>query len=431
MIEIEDVQRGVLNLPFARWSQTNWTGKDVFLQAKGMTSAERRRAFKLLIERLLNQTDDSLITIALSARGLLQFGVNPGVVALLPEEFVEGSHTRTHLLNDPPPTEWQHSLGESKWDILIMHMAPKREHYFKEQLLAILSIDRKDWVVDSVDTYGERDPKPFGIPDGISNPTLRGSGQEVKPGNGVPDKRSKNGWRELAAGEVLFGYPNEEGEFPGATAAREILANGSFLVWRKIQHNDDSFEKLTAKVEGAEATIFGRDKKGRAPGHDPKKQQNDFTYEETSLEVPANAHIRRANPRLGNHFDREPFRTLTNSHRILRRGVQYDGGTIFRCYQTNIENQFEFIQREWLNGGERFHQGKLRDPIAGNRPRNQSGDPTDPNTTISRYDPSPKGSSPKKEVCYKGEVTTVLGSFYGFVPGYRVLRGLADGRWES
>ncbi len=441
MIELEDVQQGIINLPFRRWVQGNasWAahGHDLFLRATGQTTETRQAAFAELLEARRAISDDSLITIALSATGLLRFGVNPGLVALLPEEFVEGAHTRGQLLDDPPLQEWDKELREPNWDVLVMHLAPKRAEFNSSRKWIDEICSSASWTHHCQPTTTSARPEPFGVRDGISNPTLRGSGQVLTSGHGVPDPLGKDGWRELAAGEVVFGYPNEEGLFPGATAAREIVANGSFLVWRKIQHHDDAFERLATSVaeqlklpweqgkrEEVLSTIFGRDSKG-VPGGLPTKT-NDFTYRNGGTQVLANAHIRRSNPRLGENFAGEPFRALTNGHRILRRGVQYKGGTIFRCYQTNIENQFEFIQREWLNSGERFGQGSLRDPIAGNAPRKEDGNLEDSEGGAFQY-----GASTDQQVCYQKEVTKVVGSFYGFVPGHRVLDGLARGRWSA
>ena len=92
---------------------------------------------------------------------------------------------------------------------------------------------------------------------------------------------------------------------------------------------------------------------------------------------PFSAHIRKVYPRDDVPLDRAPgspdpcdARNLLNevdtqTHRILRRGIPYgpvsestpdapkpddvDRGLLFLCYQTSIQNQFEFVQACWAN----------------------------------------------------------------------------------
>jgi deferrochelatase/peroxidase EfeB len=93
---------------------------------------------------------------------------------------------------------------------------------------------------------------------------------------------------------------------------------------------------------------MGRTRAGDAlarPGHD-----NDFTFEDDpgGARCPVGAHIRRANPR-------KPGLGL---HRLIRRGMPYVGtperpesrGLYFVAMNASIENQFEFLQKAWING---------------------------------------------------------------------------------
>jgi deferrochelatase/peroxidase EfeB len=76
------------------------------------------------------------------------------------------------------------------------------------------------------------------------------------------------------------------------------------------------------------------------------------------------AHIRKAYPR-----DEvtvavaEDSESDTQTHRLLRRGIPFGGsfgaavgggihdprGLLFQCYQRSIEDQFEFVQSQWVN----------------------------------------------------------------------------------
>jgi deferrochelatase/peroxidase EfeB len=86
--------------------------------------------------------------------------------------------------------------------------------------------------------------------------------------------------------------------------------------------------------------------------------------------------VRRTNPR-----DHEGFFAgkLVDRHRIIRRGRAYgaplpegaledDGverGLVFKCYQADIERQFEVIQSRWIADGDPFALGHDRDPTVG------------------------------------------------------------------
>lgn len=90
-----------------------------------------------------------------------------------------------------------------------------------------------------------------------------------------------------------------------------------------------------------------------------------FEYEEVDgkgFRCPAHAHIRKVNPRgttPHNPLESEP-KALEEErrHRIARRGIPYGEqedvganpvGLLFMCYQSDIKEQFEFIQRSWAD----------------------------------------------------------------------------------
>ena len=108
--------------------------------------------------------------------------------------------------------------------------------------------------------------------------------------------------------------------------------------------------------------------KGRC--HDERGKQS--PGDKVGEHCPFAAHIRKAYPR-----DDEgtfPFKpptgeVTTQTHRILRRGVPFgepfypapdpkhetdtgNRGLLFACYQTSIEDQFEFVTRSWVNNPE-------------------------------------------------------------------------------
>jgi hypothetical protein len=107
--------------------------------------------------------------------------------------------------------------------------------------------------------------------------------------------------------------------------------------------------------------MFGRYPDGQPLERPNSPNPNDFTYAQDArgARCPLGAHIRRANPRLG------------GEHRLLRRGMPYvvddpgkaRKGIYFVALNANIENQFEFLQRTWINGPPRDGSNGT-DPIA-------------------------------------------------------------------
>ena len=97
---------------------------------------------------------------------------------------------------------------------------------------------------------------------------------------------------------------------------------------------------------------------------------------------PVGAHIRRVNPRGQPVAGQGVPGGSNNSHRLIRRGLPYgptydpsepyDGierGMLFQFINSNIENQYEFVLRQWVNDSEfagavRLHP-KSKDPLIG------------------------------------------------------------------
>ena len=74
----------------------------------------------------------------------------------------------------------------------------------------------------------------FGYADGFAQPSIEGSGFDPQPGAGAPEK---DGWRPLKPGELLLGYPDEQGAVTPAPPPDDFGVNGSFLVYRKLRQD--------------------------------------------------------------------------------------------------------------------------------------------------------------------------------------------------
>jgi deferrochelatase/peroxidase EfeB len=207
-------------------------------------------------------------------------------------------------------------------------------------------------------------------------------------------KRSGRAVRPVALGEFILGYPDEGGELGGMPVPHAFSRNGTYLVVRKLHQHVARFRafielqttRLRRVVPGADPTYLAAKMIGRWPDGTPLAQigsgavtgrmTNEFGYADDpeGALCPLGAHIRRANPRDSLGFDGR----LVNRHRLIRRGITYGTslppgspddhvprGLLFLAFNADIERQFEFILRQWINDGDKFRQGNDRDPIVG------------------------------------------------------------------
>jgi deferrochelatase/peroxidase EfeB len=161
--------------------------------------------------------------------------------------------------------------------------------------------------------------------------------------------------------------------------------------------------------------------------------------------------MRRANPRdsLGFHG------VLVDQRRIVRRGMPYGAwipestpldevarldridddhasrhGVIFMAINANIERQFEFVQREWMNYGNDFRQGNDRDSITGTR---DTGDRMVIQGSVETrtVDGREVTNVRPPHICRGLEQFAVTrGGAYFFLPGLTALRLIAAGGIE-
>lgn len=205
----------------------------------------------------------------------------------------------------------------------------------------------------------------FGFADGISQPGVLGlTLPGANPDQGFP------GQDLVKPGEFVFGpYDNENGGQSIPPFA--WMANGSYLVFRRLQQDVAAFQAYTAANFSAAgrtsagqlaAQLVGRWPDGSpvvlAPAaNDPNRDashpdtNNDFNFgpqDPNQRACPFLAHIRKVYPR-------DDFPGESEKHRILRAGIPFgddgdaDKGLLFVCYQTSIMNKFEFLQVTWAN----------------------------------------------------------------------------------
>jgi Dyp-type peroxidase family len=385
------------------------------------------------------------LNLAFTYAGLTALSLPTATLASFPEEFRDGMAARASLLgdeDDSAPALWERPLGRSEVHMLVMISAADRAALDAHDARLRASMSEAGGLSVLGDQLGSALPhnaEHFGFADGFAQPEIEGAGGPSRPGGGAPLGEGK--WRPIRAGEFILGYLDEEGVEPRAPTPDALAANGSFLAYRKLRQDVSTFRAQLARAAalypGGEellaAKLVGRWRDGTPISLSPDRpdpdivadgrRNNAFTYagDGTGLRCPIGSHVRRANPR-----DSLPFEgKLVNRHRLVRRSIPYgeplpagspddgqDRGVLFMCLQASIARQFEFVQSQWLNGGNAFALGADQDVITGPQ------DGAEPNKmTIPGHPPFFLGPLQR--------VVTVRGGEYFFVPGVNGLEFLA------
>ena len=150
------------------------------------------------------------------------------------------------------------------------------------------------------------------------------------------------------------------------------------------------------------------------------------------IRCPVGAHIRRVNPRGQPIAGQGQPGGSNNAHRLMRRGLPYgptydptkpyDGierGILFYFINANIENQYEFVLRRWVNDSEfagavRLHP-QSKDPLIGTQ------DPAESIFVI----PQANGGPPI-EVTGLATFVTTKAAAYVFLPSITAIKFIAN-----
>ncbi len=173
-------------------------------------------------------------------------------------------------------------------------------------------------------------------------------------------------------------------------------SHGSFVVYRKLQQDVAGFNEdvlaLAAKLgvdpSLAGAYVVGRFKDGTpvvlsdTPTGGQPDNSFQFALDPDDTRCPFQAHIRKTNPRGDTVRSNNSPLAVERSHRIVRRAFAFgtpggdNVGLQFFCYQSDIGNQFEFIQSAWSNMTHFLRMNTGLDGIIGQLPTNPgSGQP--------------------------------------------------------
>jgi Dyp-type peroxidase family len=392
------------------------------------------------------------LNVALTAAGLAALGVPAEVLGSFPAEFADGMAKRATRLGDvaaSDPSGWEAGLGTGAAHVLltINARAPADRDRALAKMQAAITAAGDLRVVHQQETAllpGAREH--FGFADGFSQPAVEGSSEDRAPGGGVPEAGA--GWRSLAPGEFLVGYPDEDtrddpqGRLPAGPAG-PLGRSGTYMVWRKLYQDvarwrrvlgaaaalypDGDAVKLAAKAVGRwpDGTPLALSPDQPLPGFDPSASgANDFRYavDPGGRGCPVGAHVRRSNPRDGLGFEG----ALSFRHRMIRRGMPYgpplpagvttddgtDRGLVFVCFQASISRQFEAVQMQWLGDGNIFGLGHDSDFLLGG--------PTGTGKMTIQGEP-PFFLAPQEAF------VRTRGGEYLYVPGLRALAAIAGG----
>jgi len=405
---------------------------------------------------------------------------NGSTLGTFPTSFLDGmlSDARARVLGDTSqsaPRYWSWAQdGASPHAVLIVYaLTPeqlgtrvaelKREMEDRYGIRTLESIRMVDLPED-----GSFMREPFGFSDGISQPVIRGTVRfhegidpihVAAPGEfilGYGDNRGDTPPSPVVAAEYDRGLlpslsSDLPGKFPGfeprrADAPRDLGRNGSYLVIRQLEQDARGFRKhveqqadrlrqdfpsapITAELVAAK--MVGRWQDGsslvRHPFAPANKPDNEFLYgleDPQGVRCPYGAHVRRAFPRDSLSPDDASQLSISNRHRLLRRGRAYSSseggvakGLLFMCLNSDIERQFEFVQQTWI-ASPNFHGLACEpDPLVSTAP--------EPGRTESRGFTIPTPSGP---IALRGiqSFVTVRNGGYFFLPSRSAILFLAN-----
>ncbi|WP_280155020.1 Dyp-type peroxidase [Piscinibacter sp. XHJ-5] len=389
-------------------------GRHIFVKFGAGPNARRwlRNMFDCVNARREAHGTHFTVNIGFTWQGLKALGLSQRSLDSFPQAFRAGMRERAHLVGDVGPNapeHWEGGLGGPDIHAMAWVRTDSAEgleaatRIIRAEMEATGDVEIR-FVQDTMALAHENgigsEGEHFGFADPISQPPIEGADAPSYPGDGALD--ADGTWRALKPGEFLLGYEDEAGaEGVPAPEPHELRLNGTYMVFRKLYQDVAAFRRYLASAAkalyGSEdqvlqdrvgAKMMGRWKSGcpvdlspdrddPAIAADPQRR-NDFTYagDEQGLRCPLGAHLRRTNPRA------TPLKraTAVRRHRLIRRGVEYgphleagalqddgvDRGLVNLFIQADIERQFEFVQKEWMMGGEFLGlDAAEQDPITG------------------------------------------------------------------
>ena len=434
LLELEDIQSGVL-----RPRPSPYAATYILLRIDDRRDGRAllRRLCDVVTPAAANRADrDAWASVSLTFEGLKALGVPQASLDSFTWEFRQGMAARARALGDvdaSAPDQWEPPFGSPDIHVILTGVAPDEARLEAaiargREAIAALPGVTVIWRQDCRAPPDEREP--FGFRDGISHPAIEGSGI---PGDNPYE-------RPLKAGELVLGYRDETGGFPPAPEPEVLGRNGTYVAFRKLHQKVAEFRRYLranaadpADEEWLAAKMMGRWRSGAplalCPLHDDpalgadRTRNNVFLFkadDALGYKTPPGSHVRRCNPRDSD------VAGVVRLHRMIRRGTAYgpplpegvleddgaDRGLMFAFVGAHLRRQFEFVQSEWINGGEFLALGDAKDPVAG--AADGGGSYAIPRRPIPR------------RVHGLARFVVTRGGEYGFMPSLSALRWLAD-----
>jgi len=400
-----------------------------------------------------------LTQVALSHEGLSKLlpPARQADLEAFPKAFKEGAAARADANFDrgeSGPDHWMFGGSTTEPVHVVLFLYTKEDPASAHYVTAVRALEAG--AAKGLKYLGTQTAKSLGVPeagyehfgfrDGLSEPRISGqcpvSAPAFQPSASPGEFLLHKDYKSIYGGSSLGGMP--EG----------LATNGSFGVLRLLEQDTAEFRAATdreaarlkmADADRLRAKLMGRWTEGEPlalvhnkppappPGTlpTPASALNSFDYapswefpgvtkDHEGLHCPVGAHIRRANPRTARVAGQR------HGRRLLRRGMptswHEEGvdkvGLMGLFLGANIEQQFEFIQRQWLQGD--LAASGIRgttDPIAAIRSED---------TDFHFLEPDPAGAHlpPLRLTARIPPLVKTRGCVYLFFPGLKALRAL-------
>ncbi|MGW2703407.1 Dyp-type peroxidase [Streptomyces sp. NPDC001340] len=410
--------------------------------------------------------------LSLTYPGLTQL---TGKQDLLPENegidavgaFVQGAARRARPLGDVDnnePANWLFGADHNQVTHALLTVAADDKDDHDKALTRQTDAATRAGIVIVHAQLGATLPEPrrgkehFGFKDGVSEPNVEGIEEKPEPGA-----------RLLSADFFVLGATGSA--LPEGVP--EWMRNGSFQVVRRLGQDvpgwwaqvGTELKKLKdAKVVGPKTSVewlasrlVGRWRCGASVHNHPDATRDpiidnpsikpdnviSYTNDPNGVITPLFSHLRKTNPRDG-LIDGEPVdeKEFLDRRRIIRRGIPYgapfdpaspgggpdeERGLVFICYQADLVDQFEFMQRNWVNTPN-FPPGRTPKPgpdpmVSGALSKIGDGD-------VSFETDAGGGKTTITTLHFRPFVHTE-GSLYAFTPSISTLRSLGEGRLDG
>ncbi|MEX2401099.1 MAG: hypothetical protein WD423_10035 [Rhodothermales bacterium] len=416
---------------------------------------------------------DAAYHVAFTCEGLRALGVHEDDLNTFSLPFFEGmaAPRRTRILGDmheSAPSEWRWGGPDTDAVHVLVLLFGRDEEALETACAKVRNAYRGVTELARLDTYSfEPIREHFSFRDGIAQPIIEGLSRTGPPENTLPP------------GEFILGYENAYDKLPAsptvaperdpdvllprvdavtdggnASVVGDFGRNGSYLVFRQMSQDVKGFwdfissiaEDMYGSSDSMTRTRIAAKMVGRWPSGAPlvmcphaddeeHADKDNFGYADDphGTMCPVGSHIRRTNPRDALEGSAEESITVSNRHRLLRRGRAYGApisdtidvdeilgaeeeheecGLHFICLNADLSRQFEFVQQTWVNNAKFGGLYTDADPLLGNH------DASDTTFTMQREPVRERITGMKRFV-------EVRGGAYFFLPGLRALRYLA------